>query len=129
MSSDDDGCFEYSCDYCRVSFGRDVHIQCAECRDIRLCLTCFSYGKQLPPHKNKHSYYVVEYIKKSIFGDEAWSGHEDILLLDGIEKYGLGNWNKIAQHIGNNKSAKETELHYLRTYCAHTDSYFSFYTQ
>eukprot|EP01084_Bolivina_argentea_P292526 502921_1 len=137
------GGFEYSCDYCRVSFDRDIHIQCAECRDIRLCLTCFSYGKELPPHKNNHAYYIVEYVRKPIFNNNksnkknkngkknkknknntnedknyiTWSGHEDILLLDGIEKYGLGNWKKISQHIGNNKTSKQTELHYLQIYC------------
>eukprot|EP01083_Nonionella_stella_P194494 717358_1 len=114
--------FEYSCDYCRVPFDCDIHIQCAECRDIRLCLTCFSYGKQLPPHKNNHDYYIVEYITKSIFksnskNETKWTGHQDILLLDGIEKYGLGNWKQIAEHIGHNKTPKQTELHYLQTYC------------
>lgn len=124
------GGFEYSCDYCRIPFKRDLHIQCAQCKEIRLCLTCFSYGKQLPPHKNSHSYYVIEYITKSIYdintNNITWSGHEDILLLDGIEKYGLGNWKKIAQHIGNNKTSKQTELHYLQIYCNHDDDYFSF---
>ena len=118
--------FEYSCDYCRIAFRRDLHIQCASCRDIRLCLTCFSYGKELPPHKNNHDYYVIEYIEKSVYENNnnnnnnnvtSWCGHEDILLLDGIEKYGLGNWKKIASHIGNNKTSKQTELHYLQIYC------------
>merc|ERR1719295_675884 len=113
--------FAYWCDYCRVPFGKDVHIQCAECRDIRLCVTCFSHGKEVPPHRRSHDYFVIEYMDSAIYDDAEWSGHEDILLLDAIEKFGLGNWTKIAAHINSNKTARDVETHYLSVYCAAED--------
>ena len=37
-------------------------------------------------------------------------------LLEAIEYYGLGNWNEIAQHVGENRSSKEVEQHFNSVY-------------
>jgi hypothetical protein len=36
-------------------------------------------------------------------------------LIEGIEKFGFGNWNDIAEHIGS-KKAIDVEEHYEETY-------------
>ena len=38
------------------------------------------------------------------------------MLLEGAEKYGLGSWTEIADHIGGFRGKDETRDHYLRTY-------------
>lgn len=45
-----------------------------------------------------------------IFCDE-WGADEELLLLDGCQIYGLGNWSDIADHIGN-RTKEEVEEHY-----------------
>jgi transcriptional adapter 2-alpha len=32
--------------------------------------------------------------------DEAWGADEEILLLEAIEMYGLGNWSDVSDHVG-----------------------------
>ena len=33
-------------------------------------------------------------------------------MYDGLERFGFGNWNDIAEHIGNDKTKEEVEKHY-----------------
>ncbi|ETO14002.1 myb domain-containing protein [Reticulomyxa filosa] len=90
-------------------------MECAKCEDIHLCLECLSNGKEIPPHKKEHKYYIIEYIEKRIFKySDEWSGHEEMQLLEAIELYGLGNWTKISQHLGNSKNGQECEIHYIK---------------
>lgn len=32
--------------------------------------------------------------------DECWGADEEILLLEAIEMYGLGNWSDVSDHVG-----------------------------
>ena len=48
--------------------------------------------------------------------DGNWRAVEEELLLDGIEHYGLGNWNEIAAYIGDQRTSKEVEEHFDRVY-------------
>jgi transcriptional adapter 2-alpha len=49
-----------------------------------------------------------------------WTADEELLLLEGIEMFGLGNWKDIAEHIGT-KSEKKCETHYLKAYLNRSD--------
>ncbi len=44
-----------------------------------------------------------------------WSAEEELMLLDALIKYGLGNWLEVADHVGT-KDKHECEKHYLSTY-------------
>jgi transcriptional adapter 2-alpha len=46
---------------------------------------------------------------------KSWEAEEELLLLEAIEKYGLGNWQDVADHIGN-KTASQAAQHYMSTY-------------
>lgn len=36
----------------------------------------------------------------SIFGGKgAWTGREELMLLDAVEFYGFGNWERVAQDV------------------------------
>ncbi|KAG5455870.1 MAG: hypothetical protein BJ554DRAFT_4559 [Olpidium bornovanus] len=48
---------------------------------------------------------------------EDWGADEEVLLIEGAELYGLGNWADIADHVGS-KTTQECEKHYLDTYVA-----------
>jgi transcriptional adapter 2-alpha len=47
--------------------------------------------------------------------DAEWGADEEYLMMEGIQMYGLGNWQDIADHIGT-KTLDETREHYIRFY-------------
>jgi len=105
---------QYFCEFCRKDISGVVRIRCAECKDFDLCLECFSVGVEVHPHVNTHKYRVMYHVTTPIF-DEGWGADEELLLLEGIEQCGFGNWVDIAEHIGT-KSKEECERHYEDVY-------------
>lgn len=92
--------------------------RCLECVNHSLCGDCFAVGVELLPHKRTHSYRVVECLENNIFSKE-WSLNEELLLLELIERFGMGNWKTISEKMlaaGIAKSVKELETHYWETY-------------
>ena len=49
-----------------------------------------------------------------------WKYHRELLLLTGITSHGLGNWKKIAEHIGT-RTKGEVEEHYNGVYVESPD--------
>eukprot|EP01006_Ploeotia_vitrea_P041768 TRINITY_DN66571_c6_g1_i2.p1 TRINITY_DN66571_c6_g1~~TRINITY_DN66571_c6_g1_i2.p1 ORF type:complete len:719 (+),score=379.88 TRINITY_DN66571_c6_g1_i2:58-2214(+) len=105
---------QYHCDYCRKDISSEVRIRCAECSDFDLCLECFSVGVEVFPHKNWHKYRVMDHVTTPLF-DEEWGADEELLLLEAIEMYGLGNWSDVADHVST-KSRQKCEQHYYQIY-------------
>jgi hypothetical protein len=66
-------------------------VKCAECESFDLCMNCFAAGNEVAPHKNNHAYRVVDNIAFPTFHKD-WTAEEELLLLEGIETYGVGNW-------------------------------------
>lgn len=73
------------------------------CHDI---LTVSSLFRPSPATQEQHSY--------PIFCAD-WGADEELLLIDGCQIYGLGNWADIADHIGN-RTKEEVEQHYVQVY-------------
>ncbi|KAL4853568.1 Transcriptional adapter ADA2 [Chlorella vulgaris] len=108
----------YHCDYCHKDLSSALRIKCAVCKDFDLCLECFSVGVTLnvAGHSNDHAYKVVQSLGFPLY-HPAWRADEEMLLLEGIEIYGMGNWPKVAEHVG--KGLDECRAHYLSTYIDH----------
>lgn len=104
----------YHCDYCRADITSKISIKCAVCQDFDLCLNCFSMGVEVVPHRNFHDYHVVDHVTVPIF-DPTWGADQEMLMLEGIEMYGIGNWSDAADHVGT-KSRVECEKHYYDIY-------------
>lgn len=105
---------QYHCDYCRTDITNIIHIKCAECKDFDLCLDCFAEGVAVYPHKNNHAYRVMDHVTTPIFTSD-WGADEELLLLEAIEMYGLGNWSDVSDHVGQ-KSKHQCEEHYHEIY-------------
>jgi len=56
----------------------------------------------------------VEYLHVPLFCRQ-WGADEEILLLEGLEMYGMGNWRDIASHVCS-KSSNECKEHYFKYY-------------
>jgi transcriptional adapter 2-alpha len=84
------------------------------CDDFDLCVDCFSVGAELKPHKSDHSYRVMDNLDYKVLTDD-WAADEELLLLEGIDLYGLGNWADVAIHVGT-KSKQKCEQHFFDVY-------------
>ncbi|CEL60630.1 Transcriptional adapter 2 OS=Saccharomyces cerevisiae (strain ATCC 204508 / S288c) GN=ADA2 PE=1 SV=1 [Rhizoctonia solani AG-1 IB] len=106
----------YNCDACNVDLTRNVRIKCAAvgCEEVDLCPTCFCAGKEPDQHKAWHDYRVVGRHSYPILVED-WGADEELQLLDGLSKCGMGNWSAVAELIGT-RTAEEVEQHYTECY-------------
>ncbi|KAK1416634.1 hypothetical protein QVD17_25749 [Tagetes erecta] len=104
----------YHCNYCNKDISGKIRIKCACCSDFDLCVECFSVGAEVYPHKSDHKYRVMDNLSFPLFCSD-WNADEEILLLEGIEMYGLANWNEVAEHVGT-KSKSHCIEHYNTIY-------------
>ncbi|ODV66525.1 transcriptional adaptor 2 [Hyphopichia burtonii NRRL Y-1933] len=104
----------YHCDVCSSDCTNRIRIQCAICADYDLCVPCFAAGSISGDHKPWHDYKIIEQNTYPIF-DKEWGADEELLLIQGCETFGLGNWADIADHIGN-RSKEEVAKHYYDIY-------------
>ncbi|CAE6432428.1 unnamed protein product [Rhizoctonia solani] len=106
----------YTCDACNVDLTRNVRIKCAAvgCEEVDLCPTCFCAGKEPDQHKAWHDYRVVGRHSYPILVED-WGADEELQLLDGLSKCGMGNWSAVAELIGT-RTPEEVEKHYTECY-------------
>ncbi|KAJ1949137.1 Transcriptional adapter ada2 [Linderina pennispora] len=112
----------YHCDNCQVNVSDSVRIRCHECEkfeEFDLCAACFAKGIEIGRHKKTHSYRIVTKHRFPIF-TEDWSADEELLLIDGLRQFGMGNWRDAAEHVGT-KTKEECEQHYKDVYVASED--------
>ncbi|QRV94345.1 Myb-like DNA-binding domain protein [Ceratobasidium sp. AG-Ba] len=105
-----------TCDGCRVDLSRNVRIKCAApgCEELDLCPTCFLSGREPENHKAWHEYRVVGRHSYPILVED-WGADEELQLLDGLAKCGMGNWSAVAELIGT-RTAEEVEKHYTECF-------------
>ncbi|KAK7303400.1 hypothetical protein RJT34_14306 [Clitoria ternatea] len=104
----------YHCNYCNKDITGKIRIKCAMCPDFDLCIECFSVGAEVTPHKSNHPYRVMDNLSFPLFCLD-WNTDDEILLLEGIEMYGLGNWTEVAEHVGT-KNKESCIEHYRNVY-------------
>lgn len=105
---------KFHCDVCSSDCTRRIRISCAECQDYDLCVPCFASGKSSGKHKPWHAYRVVEQHQYPIF-DKDWGADEELLLIEGCQTLGLGNWQDIADFI-EGRSKEDVGGHYEKYY-------------
>ncbi|KAF9232673.1 hypothetical protein BU15DRAFT_54756 [Melanogaster broomeanus] len=110
---------QIQCDSCMCDLTHSVRIKCADaaCESgdgVDICPACFCAGKEFSKHKRGHAYRVIELHSYPIFSAD-WGADEELLLIEGISKAGVGNWQMIAEHIGA-RTKEEVEEHYNSVY-------------
>ncbi|CAN3358837.1 transcriptional adapter 2 [Diutina catenulata] len=104
----------FHCNSCSGDITTRVRLRCAVCADYDNCVPCFSTGQATGDHKPWHDYYVIEQNTYPIF-DREWGADEELMVISGCETLGLGNWQDIADHIGD-RTKEEVADHYLKIY-------------
>jgi len=110
---------QFHCDICGQDVTRQtVRVRCAECRDFDLCLKCFSVREEKDDHLWTHKYIVIGGRILPLINSE-WSAVEEFILVEGVSRVGLGNWNDVADSIalgssplGAPKKMVDCERHY-----------------
>ncbi|KAL8763020.1 MAG: hypothetical protein Q9184_001107 [Pyrenodesmia sp. 2 TL-2023] len=113
-----EGGLKYICDVCSADITSTVRIRCAQaaCNDYDLCVPCFSKGETSRDHDPRtHHFSVIEQHSIPIYTRE-WGADEELLLLEGLEVYGLGSWSDVADHVGGFRTKEEVRDHYIETY-------------
>ncbi|KAL8455497.1 hypothetical protein Emag_000626 [Eimeria magna] len=120
---------QFHCDVCGVDISGTFRIRCAECKDFDLCLNCFCSGRtnssssssssKQQQHKNTHAYIPVGRNRFPVFTLD-WTAEEELLLVEGVGKYGFGNWVEVADLVCQAslepKTAEQCERHYTSVY-------------
>eukprot|EP01127_Copromyxa_protea_P013698 TRINITY_DN3700_c0_g1_i1.p1 TRINITY_DN3700_c0_g1~~TRINITY_DN3700_c0_g1_i1.p1 ORF type:complete len:522 (-),score=105.95 TRINITY_DN3700_c0_g1_i1:63-1628(-) len=105
---------QYHCDCCSKDISNVVKVRCAVCPEFEMCIECFSVGTELKGHKQHHSYRVIDNMHFPFF-ELSWSADEEMLLLEGLEIYGIGNWKDISDHVST-KDQHQCKKHYTEYY-------------
>ncbi|KAL8709308.1 MAG: hypothetical protein Q9220_005901 [cf. Caloplaca sp. 1 TL-2023] len=113
-----EGGLKYICDVCSADITSTVRMRCAHstCSDYDLCVPCFSKGESSRDHDPRtHPFSVIEQHSIPIYTRD-WGADEELLLLEGLEVYGLGSWSDVADHVGGFRTKEEVCEHYVKTY-------------
>ncbi|KAL8934574.1 MAG: hypothetical protein Q9211_005158 [Gyalolechia sp. 1 TL-2023] len=113
-----EGGLKYICDVCSADITSTVRIRCAHsaCSDYDQCVPCFSKGDTSRDHDPQtHPYSVIEQHSIPIYSRD-WGADEELLVLEGLEVYGLGSWSDVADHVGGYRTKEEVCDHYIKTY-------------
>lgn len=106
---------KYTCTYCQEVIN-GLRIQCCICEDFDICLQCFSSGAEIGSHKKSHSYRFKDSCAILLFGGKGnWTCKEEIQLLNGMEKFGFGNWELVSKHV-ETKTPEEVKEEYISRY-------------
>lgn len=110
--------YRFHCDFCGRDLSSAIRARCAVCPDYDSCLDCFSVGATLNPHLPDHPYRLIQVSSENVY-QGGWGADEEEKLLEGLEVYGVGNWEEVAKLIGT-KNPLETEQHYMQVYLQST---------
>ena len=91
-----------------------MRMKCATCVGVDLCVECFSVGVEPFPHKAGHPYHVVDDQSFPLLTLD-WGADEELLLLEGVEIFGLSNWTDVSEHVGT-KTKSQCQQHYVEEY-------------
>lgn len=105
---------KFHCDICSSDCTNRVRISCAVCPEYDLCVPCFSQGSYNGNHRPYHDYRIVETNSYPILSED-WGADEELQLIKGAQTLGLGNWQDIADYIGN-RDKDEVNDHYIQFY-------------
>lgn len=105
---------ERNCFGCNKSLS-EPYLCCAECLPplCYICLNCYSKGREFGLHENRHPYKIIR--NNFSILDSDWTAAEELKLLDGIGKFGIGNWQGIGQFL-RSKSKEQCVQHYSKYY-------------
>lgn len=82
---------------------------------MTLCLECHRKGQtsELKPHHlADHDFFIYDHLNFPLLVKD-WTAAEELALISGIMKCGLGNWEDVHDQFLQHRSPQECEEHYF----------------
>ena len=64
------------------------------------------------PHKPNHDFFIFDNLNFPLLVRD-WTAQQEVMLIQGIMKCGLGNWSDISEQFVKIKTPEECEDHYF----------------
>lgn len=109
------GLNQVSCECCLAEITKSTYIKCSVCPTFFMCVNCYCSGKSKGEHLVSHAYQVIDPLNFPLFTAD-WAAKEELMLLEGMLKFGYGNWGSISQYMSSNKAAWDCERHYKQIF-------------
>lgn len=92
-------------------------VACLKCHRTCMPITETDKARQSSPSKavSIGDYLVLDNLQFTLFHPD-WSAREEVLLLQGVSKCGLGNWKGISEQYVKSKEPEDCEEHYFTFY-------------
>lgn len=74
--------------------------------------------QEFKQHVPQHHYRLLNKLNFALFVQD-WSAEEELMLIEGLERKGFGNWEDIADMLG--RSIEQVEQHYNEFYLERKD--------
>lgn len=107
-----------TCGNCRIKLNHQLHLICDDpiCKSNHVCIcpNCFFSGVEFDQHLNSHPYIVQDESLMPLYTMD-WTQYEELALIQGVKRFGLGNWQDVAEHV-RTKNRYECEYHYWTYY-------------
>jgi hypothetical protein len=93
-----------TCSICERSIQKGVKVRCLDCppdKNTTLCLECFRKGvenDQKSYHKKEHDFFIYDHLNFPLLVKD-WTAAEELALISGIMKCGLGNWEDVQEQF------------------------------
>ena len=102
------------CSLCDRDIQKSIKVKCAECKNLILCFECIRSGVEgKDGHKSTHAYFVLDNLEYPLIMED-WTAKDELQLIQGIMKCGLGNWKDVAeQYVRGGKTAEQCEEHFF----------------
>ena len=83
------------------------------CDDVDLCVECLGSGQVIPKqhHSPHHAYRIIGPMAFPI-AEGDWRADEDLALMEAIETCGMGNWEDVAEALGNRRLPTDCQERY-----------------
>jgi len=91
-----------TCTLCERDISKSVKIRCTVCA-INICLECLRTGQESGTHSKTHPYYVFDKLDFPLLMKD-WCAKDEVQLIQGIMKCGLGNWKDVSDQYVKTKS-------------------------
>lgn len=102
---------KHECDACGVDCSK-MRYSCVGSADVELCPSCFANGRYPSTLSSRDFEQLTTVLSSEAYDGSVWSEAEELLLLEGLEKFG-DDWNAVAAHV-HTKSARQCVLQFLR---------------
>lgn len=98
------------CKICCHELSYEIYVSCLKCKNLDLCLSCFSKGPRIGKHLKEHRFAVIMPCIQEGF-ERGWTIQEELFFIQALGRDRSFNWSRIANVI-RTKTEAECRRHF-----------------